>query len=137
MKKAYIITESESDAEILKKLVPKSIARNTEFVAGSSRYSAQSLARSILAVRRLPVVLVVDAETENRDAVRYQEELLTESLRQVSPGIPFDVLVAVPRVENLSPGSTGHPLVSQLIAFLTSVIDDMKPLQADLRPTGD
>lgn len=99
MTQAYVVTEGKSDAEILKRLLPEAIVANTEFVAASGRYGAQSLASTILAVKRRPVALVVDADTEDQFLVREREEFSRELLRQTASGVPFAVFTAVPELE--------------------------------------
>src|SRR5215470_18043041 len=101
MKKAYIVTEGPKEAEILRKFLPNSLVRDTEFVVGSGRYSAQSLARSILAVKQLPVALVLDAEVTDKGATEEKEEFYRESLHQASSGVKFGVFLAAPTVEAL------------------------------------
>ena len=99
MTRAYVVTEGQSDARILKRLLPQAVVEGTEFVVGAGRYSAQSLAATILAVKRRPVALVVDADTEDELAIREQAEFLRELLRQTAAGIPFEVFTAVPEME--------------------------------------
>jgi len=101
MKKAYVITEGRSDAEILKRLLPEDILKSVEVLAGAGRYSAQSLARSILAVKRLPVALVLDADTRDDSSIQEQKDFLQESLAQASSGAPFEIFLAVPSLEVL------------------------------------
>ncbi len=95
----YVVTEGKSDVEILKKLLPEKIIRETQFVVGGGKYSAQSLAGTILAVKSLPVALVIDTDTQDELAIREKSELLHQLLHQASPGIPFEVFTAVPELE--------------------------------------
>lgn len=97
MTQAYIVTEGKSIAEILKRLLPENILRDTHLIAGSS--SALSSARTILVAKRLPVAFVVDANTNHQSTILEREDLLNYSLRQVSPGIPFKVFLAIPEIE--------------------------------------
>lgn len=99
MTMAYVITESELDREILQKILPENLVDNTNFVAGAGRYSAQSLASTILAIKSLPVALIIDADTEDELAVKEQSALLDGLLYHSSPGIPFSVFLAVPELE--------------------------------------
>jgi len=96
---SYLVAEGKSDVEILQKLLPETIVKNTQFIVGGSKYSAQSLAGTILAVKSLPVALVIDADTEDKLAIREKSELLHQLLHQASPGIPFEVFTAVPELE--------------------------------------
>ncbi|MEW6125786.1 MAG: hypothetical protein AB1757_01875 [Acidobacteriota bacterium] len=101
MKKAYIITEGSFDAELLKKLLPKNKTRDIEFVVGSGRYSAQSLARTLLANRQIPVALVLDADTTNEKNIQEQKDFLEELLRQAASDTKFEVFLVEPEMEAL------------------------------------
>ena len=103
MKRVCVITEGQSDYEILKAVLPQEIVQNEniEFIVGSGRYSAQSLARSVLAVEQVPIALIVDADTSNAAAIQEQRDLLLFFLRQASPGIKFEVFLAEPELEIL------------------------------------
>jgi hypothetical protein len=101
MNKIYLITEGQSDEDILKELLPEDAIANAKFVIGSGRYSAQSLARSILAVRHEPVALVLDADTTELAAIREQQAFLREALRQAAAGAPFGIFLAEPELEIL------------------------------------
>jgi hypothetical protein len=98
MTQAYIVTEGKSSPEILKRLLPENILRYTKLIAGGSG-SAVSLASSALVAKRLPVALVVDANTNHQSTIREREDLLSYLLRQGPPGIPFEVFLAVPEIE--------------------------------------
>jgi hypothetical protein len=100
-KMAYVVVEDRFDAEILKRVLPQQVSEATEFTIGSGRYSAQSLARSLLAVGQTPVALVVDADTTDKSAICEQEDWLRESLQQASAGARFDVFLAEPEIEIL------------------------------------
>ena len=99
--KVYLITEGLSDEVILKKLLPAQVVDNVQFVIGQGRYSAQSLARSILAARRMPVALVLDADTTQPESVQEQYDFLQEALGQAAAGTPFGVFLAKPEIEIL------------------------------------
>ncbi len=99
MTQAYVITEGELDREILQKILPENLVNQTKFVAGAGKYSAQSIASTILAIKLLPVALIIDADTEDESAVKEKSALLHQLLYQSSPGIPFSVFLAVPELE--------------------------------------
>ncbi len=98
---AYVVTEGEHDARLLEKLLPDDLSANIKFVVGKGTYSAESLARSIISTRRLPVFLVLDADTSDERAVLERRELLRELLRQAAPSIRSDVFLAVPEIETI------------------------------------
>ena len=101
MKKAYLITEGKHEADILRAVLPDEILRLTEFIVGDGRYSAQSLAHSVLAMEQVPAALVLNADTSDSASVREQLELLRYSIIQASPGTESEVFLAVPEIEIL------------------------------------
>lgn len=111
MNKVYLVTEGAFDVEMLRKILPEDVVSQTEFITGAGRYSAQSLARSILTAKRAPVALVIDADTVEPSAIEEQKDFLKELLNQASAGTPFEVFIAVPELEVLlvdPPEVLGH-----------------------------
>jgi hypothetical protein len=98
---AYVVTEGQADVEILKRCLPDHIGRSVEFCAGQGKYSAMSLAETILAMKRVPVALVEDADALSEQGVRERENFLRYTLRQAAAGVPFQVFVVVPEIEAL------------------------------------
>lgn len=101
MKSAYIITKGEWDKKLLDRILPASLTGETKIIAAGGKYSAESLAPSLLAVKQTPVGLVVDADTTEGTAVWELEDFLKESLNQVAAGVAFEVFLAVPEIEIL------------------------------------
>lgn len=99
MTKAFIITEGKSDIEILKALLPAHSLVDVECISGTERSSAISLARTILLSDRIPVALILDADTTNRSAIRQENAFLQMSLAEVSYGIQYAFFLAVPEIE--------------------------------------
>ena len=98
MTPAYIVTEGKSIGEILKRLLPENILKDTHLIDSGS---ALSSGRSILVAKRLPVALVVDTNTNHQSIILEREGLLNYSLRQVSPSVPFKVFLAIPEMETV------------------------------------
>ena len=96
---AYILTEGNTDIEILQKLLPKNLIQDIKFIAGASSYRARSLASSLLATQKIPVSLVIDADTDNPSQVFEKKDLINYVLSQVSSGIPFQISLAIPEIE--------------------------------------
>jgi len=105
----YVVTEGQTNADVLQKLLPDQLTKDVVFVVGSGKYSAQSLASTLLATRRIPTALVVDANQENEAE---QEDFLRSILRQASPGVPFEVFLAIPEIEVIL--FQDKPLLEQL-----------------------
>src|SRR5262245_55798732 len=83
---AYLITEGKSDEEMLRKLLPEDLVYSTEIVNGGGSYGAQSLTGTLLSTRRLPVALVVDADTDDADTISEREVVLRELLQSRAGG---------------------------------------------------
>jgi hypothetical protein len=100
MKPAYVITEGETEVKILQKLLPQSMEKNIQFVAGS-RDSVDSLSNSILGSKRVPVAIIVDANTDDELLIYEHQDFLHYSLNQVAGRVPFKILFAVPAIETI------------------------------------
>jgi len=98
---AYVVTEGQADVGILKRCLPEDIVRSVEFAVGQGRNSAMSLAGSILAVKRVPVALVEDADALSEQRIHEREDFLRYMLRQAAAGVPFQVFLVVPEIEAL------------------------------------
>lgn len=101
MTSVYIVTEGASDRLILEAVLTPEVLTEANFIVGSGRYSAQSLARSVLATEQVPVAFVVDADTTVASVVQEQRDLLRYSLAQASSGVRFEVFLAIPEIEIL------------------------------------
>ncbi|BAY99049.1 hypothetical protein NIES37_30280 [Tolypothrix tenuis PCC 7101] len=99
MNLAYLITENDKDIEILQRLLPQNLSQNIKFIAGESSYRARSLASSLLATRKTPVALVLDADTDNESQIFERQDLINYVLNQASSGIPYQIFLAIPELE--------------------------------------
>ena len=96
---AYIVLEGNRDQEIIQKLLPKHLLQDVKFVIGNGQYQVRSLASSLLATRNTPVILILDADTDNESQIFEKQDLINYLLRRASAGIPFQVSLAVPQIE--------------------------------------
>lgn len=99
--KAYLVTEGESDAQLLRVLLAKEVRQGLRILPGGGRSAAISLARSLNSARQAPVALVVDADTTNEGRVSEDRDSIGYLLRMHSSGAPIEVFLAVPEVEVL------------------------------------
>lgn len=99
MRKTVVVVEGKTDEMILKAILPADVNKRARFVVGSGRYSAQSLARTILAYERQPVALVLDAETMDESSVKEQLAYLRKALSEVAIDLPCEAFLAVPEIE--------------------------------------
>jgi hypothetical protein len=99
MTMAYIVTKCPKDAEILKKILPESLVQSVLFVNGESEYGAESMARKLLSSKRSPVVLVMDAKTNDAALIEERSNDLGFLMRQAAGGVPFKMAIAIPEIE--------------------------------------
>lgn len=99
MNKIYVVTEGKLEVELLRRVLAPELIENIHFVTGSGRYSAQTLASSLLADRQKPVALIVDSDTHNLQKIREQNGFLVEFLGQAATNTRFAVILAVPEIE--------------------------------------
>lgn len=97
MKQAYVIIEEERDIEILKKLLPGNLIKQTAFTQSDS--GAVSVASTLLWERKKPLALVVDTNTRNASAIHERIDTLRFLLRPAATGVPFKVVPAIPEIE--------------------------------------
>lgn len=98
---AYVVTEGVQDTKILTKLLPEELVNHTEFAEGTNRYGVYSLSGTLLAIERLPVAVVMDADTEDAKVVQEQEDFLHELLQRsaTKPESRYQIFIAVPTLE--------------------------------------
>ena len=97
--KPYLVIEGRVDELILRRLLPGDVIQAIEIVVAHGSSSAQSLATTLLGVRRRPLALVIDADTTNPAAVQERIDLLRYLVRQAAGSVPYAVFVAVPEIE--------------------------------------
>ncbi|BAU15866.1 hypothetical protein LEP3755_64320 (plasmid) [Leptolyngbya sp. NIES-3755] len=147
MTSAYLVTERETDLALLKKLLPFALATDLVFYATQGKSSVYSAAGTLLSDRARPVVIVLDAETQNIAEIQEKISLANTLLLPAAPlGVPFKVLFATPTIasillsdppvrldshpdlEEINQMTAAqiqtlqrHPLIQQLIEFLSGV----------------
>ncbi|NJM45386.1 MAG: hypothetical protein HC860_03825 [Alkalinema sp. RU_4_3] len=132
MKAAYLVTETEEAAHFLKQLLPAELLQEIEVVSAKKKYSAVSLAGTIMSVRSRPVLLVVDADSDNLAQAKEREQALMGYLLPAATRAPYQVCVAVPSIaiiaQTFAQNPTAaqihdlqqHPLVQRITQFLSS-----------------
>jgi hypothetical protein len=99
MTRAYVLVEGQTDAELLKKVLPPAAQQQVEFVVANG--SIASLARSYLVRRRVPVAVFMDADSLNPEVVEERRQSTEELIRAASAAVPVKVVVVVPELESL------------------------------------
>lgn len=98
--KCHVVTEGESDRRLLELLLADELTSNLVQIWNSHGYNAAlSTARSLAAVRAVPVALVLDADTINEEGVADRRNYLEEALGSAAASAPWSVFLAVPELE--------------------------------------
>jgi hypothetical protein len=96
---AFVVVEGPRDAQILRWLLTSAQIGDVQLVAGGSKSSATSLARSISVARHVPVAAVVDADTSDSDSVIEQELIFDDFVRALPITAPCRLFLAIPTLE--------------------------------------
>jgi hypothetical protein len=99
MTRAYVVTEGDTDAKILRRLLPEELIHDVKFAVAGGRSAAESLARSLRIAKQVPVALVFDTDTTDEQSISEQREFLDDYLDYGSGSAPFEVFPAVPEIE--------------------------------------
>jgi hypothetical protein len=96
----HVVVEGELDRRLIERLLrPAYDPKQVRVIAAGGASRVTSVARTILATRREPVVVMVDADAVNERGVVEKRALIEESLGQFAPPTLFRVLLFVPEME--------------------------------------
>jgi hypothetical protein len=96
----HVVTEGDWDRLLLERLLADELASKLVQIWNSHGYNAAlSTARSLAAVRAVPVGLVLDADTINSEGVADRRSYLEEALGSAAASAPWSVFLAVPELE--------------------------------------
>ena len=98
--KCHVVVEGEQDARLIEQLVRPSYGpEQVRIVVAGGASAVTSIARTILATRREPVVVMVDADAVSKRGIGERRAGIEEALGQFgAPGL-FRVLLFVPEME--------------------------------------
>jgi hypothetical protein len=96
MRQVYIVTEHPQNGLLLKRLLSGQFGEQLFFLRAESAYDAESRASSILASKRQPVVLILDAKTHDAEMIQERLQDLNFLMRMAAAGTPFKVLLVEP-----------------------------------------
>ncbi len=94
----HVVTEGKSDVTLLTELLG---TEASEIIEAGGWSGADAYARSILAARKEPVALVIDAGTSDPNRVMERRQFMENSLGQVGPHDLWRVYLVVPEIEAL------------------------------------
>jgi hypothetical protein len=129
MKTAYIVTEGKDNATDLQQLLPSELTQDITIVGAGSWYSAFSMAGTLMSDRSRPVILIVDANSDNPAQNQERTQTLTQLLRPAASTAPYIVILAIPTLaeviralNNLTTPEqiAQHSFVHQISQFLST-----------------
>ncbi len=99
---ATVLTEGNFEGMFLATLIAEEQhLYDIEIKAVGGMSSVYSFARTLLAVKRTPVAVVIDADSPEPDVAAERQRSAEEVIGDAASGIPFRVIVAVPALEIL------------------------------------
>jgi len=100
MKRVYVFLEGQTDEEFLRRVLPPEVTKETEFVRGGSSAGIASLARSFLVRRRIPLAVLMDADSLDPTVIEDRRESTEELIQAAAGSIPVKVVMVVPEIES-------------------------------------
>ena len=121
MKAAYIVVEGKQNADLLRQMLPVNFLTDIEIIGMSSWYAAFSLASTIMSERSRPVILIVNALSDDSTHIQERIQNLESLMLPASSSAPYKAMVAVPSIEAIAQESNPSKsiLVEQIIDFLS------------------
>jgi len=124
-----LVAEGKFDAQLLQRILDANQVRGFSVSAAGGKSTAASFAMSVLASRREPVALVLDADTSDQRAVEEQERIYYDLLHSVSRTTPFKIFSAVPALEVVL--FSDREILSKIVGVAVS---DLQARDAEDRP---
>ena len=121
MKAAYIVVEGKQNADLLRQMLPINFLPDIEIIGMSSWYAAFSLASTIMSERSRPVILIVNAQSNDSGQIQERIQNLESLMLPASSSAPYKAMVAVPSIEAIAQESNHSKsvLVKQIVDFLS------------------
>jgi len=95
----FIVTEGKTDSLLLEKILPE--FEDIKIMTGSGYSSALSLASSILIYHKKPVLLLLDADSNNQTDITERYNFIRNYLRMAAPDALFRIILFQPEVETV------------------------------------
>jgi hypothetical protein len=97
-----VISQGNTAGKLLATLIAEEQSRGgVEVRVATGQSSFYSYARTLLAVKRIPVAVVMDADTPEPEAALERQQSAEEVIGDAASGVPFRVIVAVPSLDIL------------------------------------
>jgi len=121
MKAAYIVVEGKGNVVLLKQMLPATLLQDIEIIGMSSWYAAFSLASTIMSKRSRPVILIVDAQSNDVSHIQERTQTLESLMLPAASAAPYKVLLAVPSMSTIAQESSHikSVFIQQITDFLS------------------
>jgi hypothetical protein len=96
-----VVVEGQFDGELLKSLIKAKGLKRTRVFVGGNRSSAESLASSLMVVKQLPVVLVLDAEAHDPSKIESIRRQLEALVGAITSEEEWKLILMAPELEIL------------------------------------
>jgi hypothetical protein len=94
-----IVTEGKTDGLLLSKIF--SGVENIKIKAGTGYSSALTLAKTILAFQKKPVLLLLDADSNDQTDIAERHDFVQSYLNMATPGAVFKIVLFQPELETI------------------------------------
>jgi hypothetical protein len=115
---AYIVCQGSDDAQMLKMIVPPHLLNEVGIAPAGGESSLRSLARSLVVRRRVPIVVVFDANSTVPELIWERVRDIKEIVECVSVDSPIEVLAFAPEMESIF--FQDIQLLSKILGFIPS-----------------
>jgi hypothetical protein len=120
----HVIAEGRTDIAVLKALLAPALSAAkgsvaVDFMEGGGWSAAESLARSILAIDREPVALVIDADSTSPTQIEERRAVTEGLLGLYAPRSRWVVILMVPTIEELF--FTAPTFLAEMLGLKTKV----------------
>jgi hypothetical protein len=99
MKLVYVFVEGQTDEEFLRRVLPAELTKETQLVNVGNSAEIPSLARSFLVRRRIPLAVLMDADSLDPEVIEERRESTEELIQAAAGSVPVKVIVVVPEIE--------------------------------------
>lgn len=99
MRESYIFVESPMDAEFLRRILPPELLTDSEMIMDGNVSENLSLARTILVMRKKPIVVVMDGNSLDAAVIDERRGSVEELIRAADSSVAVKVIAIVPKME--------------------------------------
>jgi hypothetical protein len=99
--KAYVVVQVEAEVPIVRASLPPDLLDEVTLRPAGEGSNITSVARTLLAVRRKPVAVLVNTNTLDESMMEERVQMMQELLRAAAAGVPTKFILFIPHIETL------------------------------------